>query len=166
MKSIQRKDFIAAGTVEKTHGTKGELRLGLEQATNLKEWVFLEIQGKPVPFFIQSISGDQSIVKLEGIDTPVQAARFTGMQLLVPARRGKRKTRANDLDVTGFMLVDATLGELGRVEEVEELPQQLLLRTTYEGRELLIPAVEEFIIGINEEEQRIDLELPEGLIEL
>lgn len=168
MKSIQRKDFIIAGVVDKSHGTKGELRLSFEQNSKIKEWVFLEIQGKPVPFFIEYRSDNQyePIVKLEGIDTPNQSERFVGKNILIQATQTKRRTRAVDLDIIGYKLLDSTYGELGKVENIEEMPQQLLIYTTYKNNELLIPAVEAFIEEIDEKKKIIYLNLPEGMLDL
>lgn len=168
MKSINRKDFIVAGVVEKIHGTKGGLRLSFEQKIKLKEWVFIEVNKKPVPFFIKSISGNDYdlIVQLKDIDNPKEAERFVGNIILIPATKSNRKTKKVDMDILNFLLIDATHGELGKVEEVEELPKQLLIHTTFNGKELLIPAVEEFIIEINDKKKTIYLSLPEGILEL
>jgi 16S rRNA processing protein RimM len=169
MKSLKRKDFIIAGVVAKTHGTHGELRLDLEQRILLKEWVFLEIHEKPVPFFIQSLSSgntDQPVVRLEGIGTASEASRLVNSAILCPAKQSKKRTRAADMDISGFLLVDEVHGELGAVENVEELPKQLLIRTTYRGKELLIPAVEEFIEEIDPERKIVYVHLPDGILRL
>ena len=41
MKSFQLKDFIIVGSVGKTHGTSGELKLEAIQKLNQKEWVMI-----------------------------------------------------------------------------------------------------------------------------
>lgn len=168
MKSINRKDFIIVGIVEKQHGNKGELRLSFEQKIQLKEWVFIEINNKPVPFFIESISKntDQPILKLMGIDSPDDSFRFINKSILFPASKTKSKTRKVDLSIVDFLLVDEIYGELGKVIEVEELPQQLLIHTIFNGKELLIPAVEDFILEINDKKKTIFLCLPEGILDL
>ncbi len=168
MKSINRKDFIIVGIVEKQHGNKGELRLSFEQKIQLKEWVFIEINNKPVPFFIQSISKntDQPILKLMGIDSPHYSFRFINKSILFPASKTKLKTRKVDLSIVDYLLVDEIYGELGKVIEVEELPKQLLIHTIFNGKELLIPAVEDFILEINDKKKTIFLCLPEGILDL
>ncbi len=168
MKSINRKDFIVAGVVEKIHGTKGGLRLSIEQKIKIKEWVFIEINNKPVPFFIESISGndDHRIVQLQDIENPKEAQRFVGNTILVPITKTSRKTKKVDLDIINFLLIDETHGELGKVEDVEELPQQLIIHTTFKGKELLIPAVDEFILEISAKKKTIYLSLPDGILDL
>lgn len=168
MKSIDKKDFIAAGVIEKAHGTKGELRLGLDTNLPLKEWVFIEINKKPVPFFIEHASQNefQTIVKLEGIDDLQRASGLTGHQVLLLSKKGSKKRMSIDKTVEGFTLTDSFFGSLGKVEKVEESPGQVLFSTTYQDRELLIPAVEEFILKIDQKKKTIYLNLPEGLLDL
>lgn len=167
MKSIARKDFIAVGSIDKTHGTKGELRITLTSDKPINEWAFLEIQGKPVPFKVESFSPtfeDGAIIKLRGIDKMEQAEPFVGYIILLPKGKRRKGEVYTEDDFTGFSLVDEKLGEIGVVESIEEFPNQLLIKTTYNGNEVLIPAVEAFIAEINEETRTILLNLPDGLI--
>lgn len=168
MKSVNRKDFIDIGSVVKSHGTKGELRVSLTENVTLKQWAFLEFQGKPVPFYIESISGDKEepVIKLEGIHSPVDAQRLVARTLLFPANKVKRTKASQVADVIGFKLIDETFGFIGHLESIEDLPQQTLLVTTYKGKELMIPAVEAFIVDINPEKEEVLLELPTGLLDI
>jgi 16S rRNA processing protein RimM len=168
IKSIARKDFTAIGTIDKTHGTKGELRITLSSDRKLKEWAFLEIQGKPVPFYIQSVQptfDDGAILKLRDIHLVEQAAPFVGRTLLLPIGKRKKNELLTEDDFTGFDLVDIHLGFIGKVEAIETFPNQLLIRTSYKGAEVYIPAVDAFIIEIDEQKQTIQLELPDGLLD-
>lgn len=165
MKSIQRKDFVRVGAIVKTHGTQGELKV--QTSHNLSKWAFLEIQGKPVPFIVTSFQfmhDDEGILKLEGVDTVEAAAKLTGYEILVAQTRKLKEQHVND-SVVGYTLIDATHGQLGVVEELVELPMQLLLKSTHNNEELLIPAVEAFISDIDDEAKIIYLELPDGLIQ-
>lgn len=169
IKSIARKDFISIGTVDKTHGTKGELRITFTSNKPIKEWAFLEIQGKPVPFYVQSLHAtfdDEALLKLKDVDSVDKASEYVGMTVL--QHRGKRSK--SDLhvedDFTGFALFDKVLGPIGIVEGIEEYPNQLLIKTRYLGTEVLIPAVEAFITEIDEAKRTIYLQLPEGLLNI
>ncbi len=166
MKSIKRKDFIEVGSVIKTHGTQGELKVRLSQEVKFKEWAFLEIQGKPVPFKIVSVFGtdDEPFLQFEGVCGPIEAEKLCGKMVLMPKRNMKRRNSHEDIEVEGFALIDKKLGKIGVVVSLEEYPHQLLLRTTFKGEEVLIPAVDEFILEIDEQKQVIYLNLPEGLL--
>ncbi len=169
MKSIQKKDFIAAGTVAKTHGTQGELKLLIQLKSKLSKWAFLEIQGKPVPFYIeraQHATLEEWLVKLKGIDTVEKAQPFVGKTWLMPKPKGRHKIIEADFNLDGFMLVDIELGDIGMVTGTEQLPQQTMLITNYQNKEVMIPLVEAFIDHVDEDKEIIYLNLPEGFFSL
>jgi 16S rRNA processing protein RimM len=70
------------------------------------------------------------------------------------------------LSFLGYELIDAKIGSIGKVLDVQELPQQLMLTVSYQGEEKYIPLVENFIDYISEENQEIWLHLPDGLLDL
>ena len=168
MKSINRNDFIEIGSVVKTHGTKGELRLELFRNHKFNEWAFLEIQGKPVPFLVESSFGsvDAPIIKLLDVDTPDTAQKLVGNLILMPGKPTKAKKKDLNQSIVGYIIIDEVHGEIGLVEELMELPQQLLLQTHYEGKEVLIPAVEAIIVDIDDDNRLVKVSLPEGLLEM
>lgn len=67
----------------------------------------------------------------------------------------------------GWQVHDVAAGFVGRVVEIEDRPLQPLLVVEREGgAEALIPLVEDFIIAIDEEALRIDMQLPAGLLDM
>ncbi|MDP1725732.1 MAG: ribosome maturation factor RimM [Bacteroidota bacterium] len=170
MKTIGRKDFIEIGSVVKAHGTKGELKVVLNREINFKEWAFLEIREKPVPFYIKSckhLFEEEAFIKFEGVNDLETASKLVGYNLLAPAR-GLKKAAPGLLDksILKYELIDSKFGEIGIVEDVLEMPMQILIKTTFNGQELLIPAVEPIIQEINDKLQKIYLDLPEGLLKI
>ena len=168
MKSINRKDFIAAGSVSRVFGTKGEVQLKLIHETDLSEWAFLEIKGKPVPFFIERKSGtdDQPVVKLQGVNTPDQASKFRGLNLLRTRLYEEDREAGDYHDMKGYLLSDASVGEIGLIQDIEVVSGKTLFKTIYKKRETLIPAEPDFIVLVDHSKSTIYLDLPDGLIEL
>lgn len=169
MKSINKKDFIVAGTVAKTHGTKGELKLITDIPVKFSGWAFLEIREKPVPFIIDAASKtahNEWILKLNGIDTVEAAKAFTNLNVLVVKPKGKRKPTDSGFDLSGFTLIDRQIGEIGAIVATEELPQQTMLVSHYKGNQVMIPMVEAFIDDVDDEKEIIYLNLPEGFFDL
>lgn len=72
--------------------------------------------------------------------------------------------------LSGFALVDTSLGYIGVVEDVDDAPNrfQPLLQVKLEGREApaLIPLVEELVESIDEEGRRIVMSLPKGILDI
>lgn len=160
---------MVAGTVVKTHGTKGELKVSTDIKVKLTEWAFLEIREKPVPFYIQQVNQTQPnefLVKLQDVTTVEQAQELLGLSVLVPKTKGKRKADPGEFNLNGFMLVDVSLGEIGEVVATEELPQQTMLVTHYKQQQIMIPLVEAFIHDVDEDKEVIYLQLPEGFFEI
>lgn len=171
MKSIRRKDFTEVGSVAKVHGTRGELKCICTREFRLKEWAFLEFQGKPVPFYIESereVLDDERILKLKSIDSPEQAAQFLGRTLLVPRKQVIQNADDNLPDaIIGFEVTDEEHGHLGHIEKVHDQQVQVLIEVKQEGRNnILIPWVEAFIVDVDEDNEVIITSIPADLLNL
>jgi 16S rRNA processing protein RimM len=69
-------------------------------------------------------------------------------------------------DLEGFTAHDEKLGELGVILSVQEFPQQFVATVNYQNKEILFPLNEDFIVEIDEEEQLLYLDLPDGLLDV
>ena len=67
---------------------------------------------------------------------------------------------------TGYNIEDATHGLVGKIDEVIEMPQQMMAVVVYRGREILIPLNEQFIVTADEEQSVLHMDLPDGLLDL
>ena len=63
-------------------------------------------------------------------------------------------------------MVDINVGDLGPIVNIYEMPQHPILAIEYKNNEVLIPAVPDFIVKIDREKRIIEMELPEGLLEI
>jgi 16S rRNA processing protein RimM len=167
MKSLQIKDFIVIGAVAKTHGTAGELRLDANQKLKQKEWVMIDFNQKPVPFFMEQcreLLPNEYLVKLRDYNTIEAVQDFVGRKIYYYTTKAIKSKKQIDESIIGYTLIDLEKGTIGQLEEMVKMPGQTLFQTTYKYTELLIPAVADFIDEINHEKQIIYLKLPEGLI--
>jgi 16S rRNA processing protein RimM len=167
-------DCFKIGYIQKTHGLKGEVTIALE--VNAPEEVdsivslFIEIKGRLIPYFIETISlkGDKAFVKFEDVDTSQQASQLKGTSLFLPKAirpKSKRGEFYND-EIIGFFVNDATAGKLGAVTRVENEEVNPLLIVKLAEREIAIPINAPFITNVNKSAKKIDVNLPEGLLEL
>jgi 16S rRNA processing protein RimM len=171
---MSKDDFFQIGFILKEHGLKGEVKARLtvqspEEYLKL-ESVFVEINKKPVPFFIEHMTinkAGQAIIKFEDV-TFDRASKIGGCALSVPVSSLKKndKTKLKDQRIIGFKITDVTVGEIGFVESILEYPMQLLLQTTYHEREVLIPCVENVVLNVDLKKKTIEVDLPPGLLEL
>lgn len=69
--------------------------------------------------------------------------------------------------IEGFSVIDKTAGYVGSAVAINEMPGQHLLEVEREdGGSVLIPVVDEFLIGVDEESRCIHVDVPSGLLEL
>jgi 16S rRNA processing protein RimM len=152
------------GRVIKTHGYEGNLRFEIFNSIdiNLKEPIFMMFDHKPVPFFIIEMSkSNPYIVSLTDVNTLEHAQSFLNKSLYLPIFDD---TSEEEDSYIGFEVSDTKAGLLGPVTDVQDNGAQDLLVVNYNGKELLIPFVEELLEDVNEEKRTIIFNLPEGLI--
>ncbi|UII27977.1 ribosome maturation factor RimM [Fulvivirga maritima] len=162
------------GYVIKKHGLKGEVNILLDvddpQYYQEMESVFVEINKKLVPFFIDSLSlkGNKAVVKFEDVDTAEQADELTGNSLFLPLAVLPQLT-GNQFyfhEIIGYEVVDEAQGSIGVAKDVYASPQQDLLAVDFNQKEILVPINDEIITSVDHEEKKINVSLPEGLLDI
>ncbi len=168
-------ELFLLGKIVRSFGPKGELvcQLDAEILSKLKklESVYLKINEDLVPFFIEYLQPrpkNQAIVKFLDIDTPEEAETLGSCSVyipntLLPKRKGV-SLQSNEIE--GYTVIDAIKGEIGFVSNLLELPQQILLEINFDGKEILVPVVDEIVKSIDSKNKVIHIEAPEGLIDL
>lgn len=167
--------YLHLGKISKPYGLQGELILALQSGTeeHITEGnpLFVELDGQRVPFFIEEAERNadrQAIVKLEFVDSLDEAKRMAGCSLyLLETATAKSETRSGDpASLNGYTAVDRTMGELGEISGFIPGEANPLWLIEYRGREIMVPASQDFIISIDHTDQSILLDLPEGISEL
>jgi 16S rRNA processing protein RimM len=171
---MDREGYFRIGTVLKTKGLKGEMQLYMDydgvENINITS-MFLDIAGKLVPFFVESIKHNQknsAYLYLEDIDTIEKASALVRKDIYLP-NKAKPKKRKEDFglkDLKGFIAVDINEGELGEITDIHEFPQQLIAAVTYKNNEVLFPLNESIILGIDRVKNIVTVDLPDGLLDV
>lgn len=65
----------------------------------------------------------------------------------------------------GFKVDDVRHGDLGIVTDVDDTTLNVLFVIEKEGEELLLPAHEEFIVGVDRHNRILTVDIPEGLLD-
>lgn len=175
METIPRKDCEKIGFFRKIHGVHGELILEFEThfeySVEGAERFFVELEGLLVPFFLKEHglrvrSANSAIVTFENVESDKYAKRFVGNSAflyqyeIVDEPVKSLKSRFED-----YLLIDDTIGEIGRIEHVDNYAGNIVITVQFKGDEILIPYNDELLIEINETQKLIKLKLPEGLID-
>ena len=176
---IRKEDIVAIGKFQKTHALQGELNAIVDVQEDYAEDdkpFIVDVDGIYVPFYIESIRPKGSIsylVKLAGVDSQEEAQQFVNKEIyamrsdLIDYFETDGETFVDPDDIEGYEVVDSRLGDLGKVKEVNDATANVLLVVdTPDGDELLVPFVDEFVEEIDQDNKRIVVSLPEGLLEI
>lgn len=164
---------ISVGRLGKPHGLSGAFRFLLTRELKSKgkqpKYLLVGKGGSPIPFFIKTIEWyglNEGFINFEEITTPEGAKQYSGSELLVYEKDMAlfKKVSSDFSYLTGYKAADKTEGEIGTIEEVVESPGQILLSIT--GRNVMIPLVDDFVVGINKRKKEIMFNLPEGLLDI
>ena len=167
-------EYVKVGKSKKPHGVEGGLRMHIEENMIAEvmnaEVLFLLVDGREAPFFVDLIVNDSPLViKFEEVDSREDAFRLVNKEVYM------RKTDIQEevvletpgfRQMEGFTIEDTQIGIIGTIEQIVELPEQLMAIINKEGRDVLIPLNDQFIQDIKAEEKKIIMDLPEGLLDL
>lgn len=168
-------DYVQIGFVKKAHGAHGELRLRVEPPFVDElfdaERIFIETRNGKAPFFIESIRGEgDPIVRLEDVDDRNQALAlqtktvWLRRQDLAPETlQALGQTGSDYAELVGFELRDLNSGVVMRIDDVIEMPLQVLASGRYQGFETLVPLNETFVKRIDRQARVVECDLPDGL---
>lgn len=165
------KPGILFGQIIKTSGFDGTVLVKLQKQfiDNIPEMesVFLEIEGRPVPFFIsRSEYQGADILKLafEGYGSLKKTEEFRGCRVFLTGHSPETED-TSDLDVLeGFTLINQEDRTIGKITGMADNAGQLLLTiSTEQGEDILIPLHENLVISLDKRRKRLKMDLPEGL---
>lgn len=171
---IKKENVYKIGLFNKPHGIHGELSFTFTDDIFDRvdcDYLICRLDDILVPFFVEEYrfrSDSTALVKLEGVDTAERARMFTNVEVYFPTEYVE-KAEPGELSwsfFVDFRIEDVHHGDLGRVTDVDTSTVNTLFVVDHDGDELLIPAQEEFIVGMDQKNRIITVDLPEGLLSL
>lgn len=177
---IKKENLIEIGFVQKVHGLKGELNISISDPVfdevSKCPYLVCEVDGIFVPFFIEDYrwrSDSVILLKFEDIDSQETAQSFCGQTLWFDRKCFTRKeaeaydaAAEEDQGLIGYRVVDETLGDLGEIVDINDQTANILFIIDHEGEELMVPAADELILGIDDEARIVRMVLPAGLVNM
>lgn len=171
---IRKEEVYKIGIFNKPHGIHGELSFTFTDDIFDRvdcDYLVCLLDGILVPFFIEEYrfrSDSTALVKLENIDTAERARMFTNVEVYFPVKFAEEAGPGeNSWDFfVGFLVEDVNHGKLGKVVDVDTSTVNTLFVIEHDGDELLLPAQEEFIVGIDQQHKLMTVDVPEGLLSL
>jgi len=166
--------FTEIGYIRKSHGYKGHMRMHIEDQWLddflSQAFLFLEIDGYKVPYEIEEINDQKDlIIKLWSIENPEELKTYRDRRvfLLTSDLTKAEQAGADSQNLSRFIsyhIHDLSLGDLGAIVRVDSYPQQEMAILQIDDKDVLIPLHEDLITSVNDTDQILHMDLPEGLV--
>ncbi|MEE4196597.1 MAG: ribosome maturation factor RimM [Bacteroidales bacterium] len=172
---MNKDDHQRTGSLLRSFGAKGEVILKFENDLPEKikklESIFIVVDGKLVPFFIDTIrekSINTAVVKLEGIDREEKVREYIGAAFYLSKQQIQQIAYTVDEypDVAGYEVINQHNQHVGRVVEFIDIPGNPLLKVQTPASEILIPANDELIIEVDDDLRHILMHIIDGLSDM
>ena len=164
--------------VLKSNGTDGELVMSFREIApediNLQEPVFIVFDGLPVPFYIDSFQkrgNTKALVRLTDIRSQEDVEEIAGKAVYIEDGQIPEKTLEDDgyAALVGWMVLtpaenQEAVFEVGEITEFFDIPNNPCIEVETENGAVMIPLHEDFILGIDPDNQEIIMDIPEGLL--
>jgi len=172
---MQKEECFYLGKIVKKYSFKGELLVKLDtddpEIYTQMESVFVEKGKNLIPFFIERSSLHKSTllrVKFEDVNNDEDADPLLKCDLYLPL------AFLPELDddkfyyheIIGYTVEDLNFGKVGIITGVNDSTTQVLFEIDRDGKEILIPLIDDFIKNVDKENKVMQLEVPKGLIEI
>ena len=162
--------YQQVGHIARSHGVKGEVLIlsDLKAPQLFDEIDLVHIQnarGDLVPARIESVRVQQKnnrlsfFVKFEHVDDRNEAESIKSFSVYVPREKLASIEESDEtIDLTSFQVMDDQDNKIGTVSGVIENPAHLILQVEAdeeEGKDLLIPFVDEYVVSVDQDSETI-----------
>ena len=172
---MRKEDCFYLGRIVRKHSFKGEVVLKLDtdepELYQEMESVFVNIGNNMIPFFIKDSllqKGNQLRVNFETIQSEADADALLKAGVYLPLSMLPKLTGKKFYfhEIIGFAAEDIAYGTIGTVTGVNDSTAQPLFEIEKEGMQILVPMIDDFIVKIDREQQKILLKTPAGLLDM
>jgi len=167
-------NLLQVGVITSPHGLKGEVKVFpiTDDANNFKKYkevildtgkekLTLEING--VKFFKKFV-----ILKFKGIDDINDVEQYSKKELLIKREQAipPKEGEYFIVDLIGLQVFTEDEKEFGTLKDVIQTgANDVYVIDTKEHGEVLVPAIKDCILGVDIENNRMDIHLLDGLVE-
>lgn len=168
------KEHYYLGKIFKPHGYQGKVNVYLDvddpSEYNSLQMVFLHINGVLIPYFIDAIQilNNKAVVKFKDVDSLDNAEHISNKELYLPLSELPELTGNKFYyhEVIGFKIIDKQKGLIGSIQKILDYPNQAVIQVFYQEKEILIPINPHVILNVDREKKEIQIDAPDGLIDL
>ncbi len=160
--------FIAVGRLRRPHGVQGEIQMDVltDFPERMRAGKTIYIGDTHEPMRLTGVRGHDRamILRFPGIESPEAVGRFRNMVVYVKADELPKLPEGEYYhhQLLGLSVVDESGQALGSLSDILETgANDVYVVKTAEGKELLLPAIEEVILEVNLERGEMRVRPPE-----
>lgn len=168
-------DFLRVGVITSTHGLRGEVKVypTTDDKNRFKELktCLLDTGKKKITLEIERVRffNQYVILKFKGIDDINEIEKYKGKDLLI-SREDAVKLEENENfipDLIGLDVVTDEGSHFGKVTDImQTAANDIYVIAGDDGREYLFPSIQECILQVDLEQNRVIVHIMEGLLDL
>lgn len=173
---INRKEIVEIGKILKPHGLSGEVNAIISPSVDIGSLgcIVIEIDGIFVPFFIEGWreKGQEArLLKIDGFNSSDSLSVIINKEIYALKKEIPDDETEDDgiylWDLKGYTILDEGGAAIGEITDYDDSTLNVVFMVkSAEGTEYLIPATDEFVVGIDTADKTITMDLPEGILNL
>ncbi len=176
---ITRDELVDIGRYNKPHGVNGEISATVDCDIDVLErfsCLVSDVDGIFVPFFIKQLrtkSAQSVLLTVDGINDDTEAALLVNKDIYVLKREYSRIAQESESDdypidyFIGFSVDEQDGTVLGEIVDVDDTTANVLFKVKTPGdKEVLVPAVDDFIVDIDIDKRQLTMNIPKELLQL
>jgi 16S rRNA processing protein RimM len=163
---------VVIGRIGRPHGIRGEVTVESrtdEPGSRFAAGSVVQAGERDLAIERSAWKGKCLVIKFAGVDDRNTAESLLGALIEIDRVPGELPAHPDEFYDTDLVGLDAVTGDgrfFGRVREVLHLPGQDVLAIDRDGREILLPFIEEFVPDVDLASRRLTVAPPEGLEDL
>ena len=172
---IREDEVYKIGRLGKPHGVQGEVTFMFDDDVFDRvdaDYLVLDVNGIMVPFFIEDYrfkGSETALIKFCDINTQDEARELSSCDVYFMRSLSDDDTENVSIpEIIGYNLIDSNTGiSAGKIVSVDSSTINILFELrSADGREVLIPASEELITSVDKDKKEIQINLPDGILDL
>lgn len=166
-----KKEFLETGKIVGTHGVRGMVRIQAwcDSADFLKNFKKFYLQGSMEEIVLKDVkpNGNVVIAAVSGVDSIEAAEKLRNKVILIKREDANLpEGRYFISELIGCAVFDADSGEsLGTLTDVSETGANDVWHITRNEKEYLVPAIDEVIVSVDIEQEKIVLRPLKGIFD-
>ena len=164
--------YLIVGYLRRAHGVRGEMVMEVQtdfpERLKANAKVFVGKNYQPMIIASARAHSEGLLIKLNGIDTPEDAARYRNQLVYVTAadRPPLPKGQFYVHELIGFDVVDEEENFIGKLTEITQTgANDVYVVTSRDGKEILLPAIPSVVLNIDADRGLIRVHLIPGLLD-